>query len=75
MGWALRIVPHLAPYLIEPFFRFHFTKIDAQIVSALETYARLAHKHGLPADAIEGLLARRRAVEQLDAAPAGSRNR
>lgn len=62
LRWGLRIVPILSPFLIEPFFRFHFTKIGDQIVLALETYARRAHELGLPADAIEGLLAQRRAV-------------
>lgn len=40
-------------------------------VSALETSARLAREHGIPADAIEGLLARRQASEQRDATPTG----
>lgn len=63
LRWALRIVPFLAPSLIEQFFRFHFTKVADQIVSMLETYARLARAHGLPADAIQDLLTRRLTVE------------
>jgi 2-dehydropantoate 2-reductase len=72
LRWALRIVPFLAPYLIEPFFRFHFTKVGDQIILTLETYARLARQLGLPADAIERLLALRREVGRLNAEPSGS---
>lgn len=55
---AARAVPHLAPFDVEAYLRWHFTKVGAQTRLILEHLAREAHAHGVDARAIETLRAR-----------------
>jgi len=54
---ALTAAPHLTPFDLEAYLRFHFTKVGAQTRLMLETYARHAAEHALPGGALEDLRA------------------
>jgi 2-dehydropantoate 2-reductase len=60
--WALRLLsrvaPALVPFPLEPYLKFHFTKVGGQTRQAFETWSRLARERALPHGALDALAAR-----------------
>ena len=52
---ALTLAPHAAPFPLEAYLSFHFTKVGPQTRLMLETYAALADKAQLPNSALREL--------------------
>lgn len=50
----LPLAAHMAPFDLEAYLKFHFTKVRAQTVLTLRTYAELGRKAGLPVQHLEG---------------------
>ncbi len=59
----LTLAPRVVPFDIEAFFAWHFTKVGAQTIAHLDTYADFAAAQGRPAPAVvrlrDGLIAAR----------------
>jgi 2-dehydropantoate 2-reductase len=53
---ALGLAPHLLPFDLEAFLRYHFTKVGAQTRAAMALYRELGTTLGLPSTHLERLL-------------------
>ena len=53
---ALGLAPHLLPFDLEAYLRYHFTKVSAQTRAAMAVYLALGTELGLPSTHLERLL-------------------
>ena len=53
---ALGLAPHLLPFDLETYLRYHFTKVGAQTRAAMAVYRELSAELGLPSPHLERLL-------------------
>ena len=53
---ALGLAPHVLPFDLEAYLRYHFTKVSAQTHAAMAVYRELGTALGLPSTHLERLL-------------------
>lgn len=53
---ALKVIPKVAPFDVEAYLKYHFTKVRTQSMQMIQEYIDVANKHGLPNDALQQLL-------------------